>query len=85
MHFFGLAGTLTFIAGAIISIWLIIAKMIAQSNGLKFRQVTEQPLFYLALVALLIGTQLFLTGFVAELISRNSTERNSYQIKDTSL
>lgn len=85
MHFFGLAGTLTFIAGSIISIWLIIAKVIAQSNGLKFRPVTEQPLFYLALVALLIGTQLFLTGFIAELISRNSTDRNKYQIKDTSL
>jgi glycosyltransferase involved in cell wall biosynthesis len=85
MHFFGLAGTLTFIAGAIISIWLIIDKIIAQSNGLKFRPVTDQPLFYMALVALLIGTQLFLTGFIAELISRNSTERNSYQIKDTSL
>lgn len=80
MHFFGLMGSLTFLIGFIITIWLIIEKVIAQSSGLKFRAVTDQPLFYLALVALLIGTQLFLTGFIAELISRNSNERNHYHI-----
>lgn len=80
MHFFGLIGTISFLVGAFISIWLIIEKVVAQSQGLKFRAVTDQPLFYLALVALLIGTQLFLTGFIAELVSRNSKERNKYNI-----
>ena len=82
MHLFGLMGSLTFLTGAILSIIIIVQKVVAQSNGLKFRAVTDQPLFYLALVALIIGTQLFLTGFIAELISRNSTERNSYKIKE---
>lgn len=80
MHFFGLIGTISFLVGAFISIWLIVEKVVAQSQGLKFRAVTDQPLFYLALVALLIGTQLFLTGFIAELVSRNSKERNKYNI-----
>ncbi len=82
MHFFGLVGTVTFLVGAGISLWLIIDKVAAQAQGLKFRAVTDQPLFYLALVALIIGVQLFLTGFVAELVSRNSQERNTYNIKE---
>lgn len=82
MHIFGVWGTLSFLTGLIISIWLIVEKIIAQVNGLKFRNVTDQPLFYLALVALVIGTMLFLTGFLAELISRTSTGRNEYQIKE---
>ena len=80
MHFFGLMGSLTFLIGFIIALWLIADKVIAQSQGLKYRAVTDQPLFYLALVALIVGTQLFLTGFIAELVSRNSNERNQYQI-----
>ncbi|MBQ5864838.1 MAG: glycosyltransferase family 2 protein [Bacteroidales bacterium] len=80
MHFFGLIGSATFFAGFVITIWLIIEKLVCQAQGLKFRAVTEQPLFYIALVALLIGTQLFLTGFLAELVSRNSKERNNYNI-----
>lgn len=80
MHFFGLIGSATFFAGFVITIWLIVEKLICQAQGLKFRHVTEQPLFYIALVALLIGTQLFLTGFLAELVSRNSKERNKYNI-----
>ncbi len=82
MHFFGLVGTFTFLAGAGISIWLIVEKLMAQTQGLKFRPVTDQPLFYLALVALIIGVQLFLTGFIAELVSRNAQERNTYNIKE---
>ena len=82
MHFFGLLGTFTFLVGAVISIWLIVDKVVAQSQGLKFRAVTDQPLFYLALVALIIGVQLFLTGFLGELVSRNSQERNTYNIKE---
>jgi hypothetical protein len=76
-------GTVTFLVGAVISVWVIIEKVVAQSQGLKFRAVTDQPLFYLALVALIIGVQLFLTGFLAELVSRNANERNSYHIKET--
>lgn len=82
MHFFGLTGTLTFMAGGVIAIWLIIDKLISQTHGLRFRPVTEQPLFYLALVALIVGIQLFLSGFIAEMISRSSSDRNHYNIKD---
>lgn len=80
MHLFGVLGTLTFLAGFVIAVILIIQKISAQSAGLKFRAVTDQPLFYLALVALIIGIQLFLTGFIAELISRGREDRNIYQI-----
>jgi len=83
MYFFGTSGTLMFLVGIVISIVLIIKKIICQSNGSLFRAVTDQPLFYLALVAVVIGAQLFLTGFVAELISRNSQDRNKYNIRRT--
>lgn len=82
MHLFGLMGTFTFIAGAFISIWLIADKITSQLKGLKFRPVTDQPLFYLAIAALIIGTLLFLTGFIAEMINRNSSERNRYNIAE---
>lgn len=83
MHLFGLAGTLMFLIGFATSLWLIIEKISSQMHGLKFRPVTDQPLFYLALVAIILGTQLFLTGFIAELVSRNSRERNNYNISET--
>jgi hypothetical protein len=83
MHFFGLIGSLTFIVGTITSLWLIIDKITAQAKGLPYRAVTDQPLFYVSLVALIIGLQLFLAGFVGELIARNSSERNNYKIKST--
>jgi glycosyltransferase involved in cell wall biosynthesis len=82
MHFFGVAGTLMFCTGGIIALWLIIAKLIAQSRNEVFRAVTEQPLFYLALVTLVVGIQLFLTGFVAELVSRTGGDRNRYLIDE---
>ena len=82
MHFFGFSGILMFLAGFIITIWLIVSKLINQSHGLIFRPVTDQPLFYLALVAVILGVILFLAGFIAELVSRSSSERNSYNIKD---
>ena len=81
MHFFGLTGTLTFLAGGIIALWLIIDKLVSQAHGLRFRPVTDQPLFYLALVALIVGIQLFLSGFIAEMISRSSSDRNHYNIR----
>ncbi|MGM9763845.1 MAG: glycosyltransferase [Candidatus Cryptobacteroides sp.] len=82
MHFFGFTGLVTFFIGFIIAIWLIAAKLVAQSNGDTFRPVTDQPLFYLALVALVIGVMLFLAGFICEMISRTNGERNRYNIKE---
>lgn len=83
MHFFGFTGILMFLAGGFLAVWVIVEKLIQQSNGLAYRPVTDQPLFYLALVAVLIGFQLFLAGFICEMISRNSTERNNYKIRET--
>lgn len=82
MHFFGFTGLLMFLTGGIIAIWLIIDKLVHQSQGLVFRPVTDQPLFYLALAALIIGVQLFLAGFISELVSRNGSERNHYNVKE---
>ncbi len=82
MHFFGFTGILMFLAGGIMTIWVIAEKLIQQSHGLDFRPVTDQPLFYLALVAVLLGFQLFLSGFICEMVSRNSSERNHYNIRE---
>jgi glycosyltransferase involved in cell wall biosynthesis len=82
MHIFGLMGSLMFLAGFVITVWLIVEKLYAQSHGLSYRPVTDQPLFYLALVALIIGVQLFLAGFLGELVSRSSSERNKYLIDE---
>lgn len=82
MHFFGTTGIIAFLTGFIIAIWLIADKLISQANGLKFRPVTDQPLFYLALVTLVIGVLLFLAGFLGEMVSRNSSQRNKYNIKE---
>ena len=82
MHFFGFTGILMFLAGGFLAVWVIIEKLIQQSNGLDFRPVTEQPLFYLALVAVILGFQLFLAGFICEMVSRNSAERNRYNIRE---
>ena len=82
MHIFGVWGIVFFLIGFIIAIWLIIDKIVSQVHGLQFRYVTDQPLFYLALVAILVGVMMFLTGFLGELVSRNSAIRNEYKIKD---
>ena len=81
MHFFGTLGTVMFLIGGLISVWLTAEKIYLLSNQLKAREITAQPLFYLALVAMIIGTQLFLTGFIGELIGRNSSQRNNYLIE----
>lgn len=81
MHFFGTMGVLSFFTGLIIAVWLIAEKLIAISQNMRYRNATDQPLFFIALVAIIVGFQLFLTGFVAELVSRNSMERNHYQIE----
>lgn len=83
MHIFGLLGILSFFTGGFITVWIIADKLISQSHGLKFRPVADQPMFYLALVAIIIGTLLFLAGFLGELISRNSQNRNEYNINRT--
>lgn len=82
MHFFGTMGVLSFFTGSILAIWIIGEKLYHIAIGIHYqREITSQPLFYIALVAVILGSQLFLTGFVAELVSRNSTTRNNYQIE----
>jgi glycosyltransferase involved in cell wall biosynthesis len=77
MHFFGLWGTLSFIFGLSIFIYLSISKFFFDVTGM-----TQRPLFFFALLAMIIGSQLFLAGFIGELISRNSPERNHYLIEE---
>ena len=83
MHFFGYSGILMFLVGFVMTIWIIVEKLVAQAHHEAFRPVTDQPLFFLALLAIVIGVLFFLAGFVGEMISRNSQERNKYNIKDT--
>ncbi len=80
MYFFGGLGTLMFLLGGATTVWVVAEKIYSQSHGLPWRGVTEQPLFYLALAAVVLGVQLFLAGFLGELINRNSPERNKYLI-----
>lgn len=80
MHFFGTIGILSFLVGGILSIFMIAEKIYLLSNHLKVREVTDQPLFYIALTLVIIGAQLFLTGFLGELVARSSAERNHYLI-----
>jgi glycosyltransferase involved in cell wall biosynthesis len=82
MHFFGYSGLLMFFVGFVMTVWIIAAKLIHQAQGLKFRAVTDQPLFYLALVAVILGVVLFLAGFLGEMVARSSSDRNRYNIKD---
>jgi len=82
MHFFGTMGILFFLTGFIVSVYTIWEKLYKISAGLPHRSVTEQPLFFIALVVLLLGSQLFLAGFLAEMLSRNSHDRNHYQISE---
>jgi len=81
MHFFGLMGTLMFAIGFIASAYIGINKIYCLQAGHDAALVTNSPYFYLALTTMIIGTQLFLAGFVAELVSRSSVERNKYQIQ----
>ena len=83
MHFFGFTGLMMFLVGLVMTIWIIADKLSRQAQGLVFRPAKDQPLFYLALCAVLLGVMLFLAGFICELVSRNSAERNKYNIKET--
>lgn len=76
MHLFGALGTLIFLAGFVIAGYLAYTKFVMAEY-----KMTERPLFYFGLLAMVLGTQLFLTGFLAELVSRSSKDKNNYQIK----
>ena len=77
MHFFGLWGTLFFLSGFIIFLYLTISKFFFDQTGM-----TQRPLFFVAILIMIIGSQLFLAGFLGELISRNGAERNHYLIEE---
>ena len=83
MHLFGGFGILSFFIGTAITFYLIGEKVYAITNHLKFRNVTDNPLFFLALVAIIIGVQLFVAGFIGELMTRNSDKVTDYQIRET--
>jgi glycosyltransferase involved in cell wall biosynthesis len=82
MHFFGYSGLLMFFVGFVMTVWIIVEKLVNQAHGLKYRAVTDQPLFYLALLAVVLGVMLFLAGLIGEMISRSAPERNTYNIQE---
>ncbi|MBQ7742739.1 MAG: glycosyltransferase family 2 protein [Bacteroidaceae bacterium] len=82
MHVFGFLGSLMFFIGFIAIIIVGAGKLYALSKGVTARLVTDSPYFYISLTMMLLGTQLFLAGFIGELISRNANSRNSYQIEE---
>ena len=81
MHVFGLMGTLMFFIGFIAVIIVGANKLIALANGIPARLVTDSPYFYISLTMMILGTQLFVAGFLGDLISRSSEQRNNYQIE----
>lgn len=81
MHVFGFLGTIMFLIGFVAAFWLGAEKLWALSKGIPMRLVTDSPFFYISLTMMLLGTQLFLTGFLGDLISRSSQGRNDYQIE----
>jgi len=78
MHFFGTMGTISFFIGFLLLLYLSYQKIVDNTTG-----IADRPLFFLGMLATIIGTQLFLTGFIAELVTRNAPGRNYYQIQDT--
>lgn len=83
MHLFGLLGTLMFFIGFVAVVIVGGTKLYCMYNGMPYRLVTDSPYFYLSLTSMIIGTQLFVAGFLGEMISRNATGRNDYQIEKT--
>ncbi|MDR1756163.1 MAG: glycosyltransferase family 2 protein [Culturomica sp.] len=83
MHFFGALGSLIFLIGLIAIVWLGVDKYLYLHRGIKAPLITDMPYFYIALVCIILGTQLFLAGFIAELVARSSSERNNYQVDKT--
>jgi hypothetical protein len=83
MHVFGFLGTVMFFIGFVAAVWIGADKLWCLANGIQQRLVTDSPFFYIALTMMILGTQLFLTGFLGDLISRSSSGRNDYQIEET--
>lgn len=83
MHLFGVMGTIVFIVGFASALYLGIRKIVAINNHVRLERVTESPFFYIGLTCMVIGVVLFLAGFLAELISRSSTDRNKYHVDET--
>ena len=83
MYFFGGLGTVMFLLGGATTVWIIAEKLWKQAHALPLRPVADQPLFYLAILAVILGVQLFLAGFIGELINRSSSDRNKYLIDQT--
>ena len=81
MHFFGTTGILMFLVGFVMTVWIIVAKLVHQAQGIHYRAVTDQPLFYLALLAVVLGAMFFLAGFLGEMVSRSAATRNDYNVK----
>ncbi len=75
MHFFGTMGTLSFFVGSVIAIWLIAEKLINIAQGERYRNVTDNPLFFFGLVAIILGVQLFLAGFLGEMLVRQTLDK----------
>ena len=80
MYFFGSLGTIMFLLGGGTTVWVIADKLYKQFNSLPLRPVTDQPLFFVAILTVILGVQLFLAGFLGELINRRSSDRNAYLI-----
>jgi glycosyltransferase involved in cell wall biosynthesis len=83
MHFFGMMGTIMFILGFLAAAWLGAQKLWYLQHGIKAILVTSSPYFYLGLTLMIIGSQLFLAGFLAELVSRMAADRNRYLVQKT--
>lgn len=81
MHLFGLLGTAMFLVGLLSAMWLGAQKLYQIHIGVRTSLVADSPYFYLALATMIMGTQLFLSGFLGELISRNGADRNAYQVE----
>ncbi len=81
MHIFGLLGSIMFFIGFVVSLYLGLSKLYCVYNNLPARLLTDRPSFYIALTSMIIGTQLFLAGFISELVSRASNDRNKYIVE----
>lgn len=77
MHFFGTFGTLSFFIGTVLAVWLIVEKLVHIAQGVKYRNATDNPLFYVGLVAIILGVQLFLAGFLGEMLVRQSGNKTT--------
>jgi hypothetical protein len=82
MHLFGFLGTLMFFLGFLMATYLGVSKLWAVTHGEYARLITQRPSFYISLVCMIIGAQMFLAGFLGELVSRNSPFKNSYQVSE---